>query len=189
MSAVLTNLAQSVGVNERTLRRAWSLGTIRGHRPSAHALHVPVEERVYIRRHWPTLSRLRRALRTEPGVSMAVVFGSVARGDDVQGSDVDLLVAMQHDDLRSRVMLTERLRQSTGLAIETISLDNALANAALMVEILRDGRVLVDRDNRWREMLGQADRALEQAERDQQLRAARARDAATAFQARAETGR
>jgi len=176
----------NVGVSERTLRRAWSLGTIRGERPTPHTLRLPIEERLYIRRHWPTLSRLRQSLRTEPAVSLAVVFGSVARGDDIPGSDVDLLVALRSDDLRSRVMLADRLCRRTGLNVQTVSLTDALAHSSLMVEILRDGRVLVDRDERWPQLRSESQCVREQAEQDRLRRAARAREAAAAFQLRAE---
>jgi predicted nucleotidyltransferase len=188
MSTMLAELAVNVGVSERTLRRAWSLGTIRGERPTPHTLRVPIEERLYIRRRWSTLSRLRQALRTEPAVSLAVVFGSVARGDDIQGSDVDLLVALRSDDLRARVMLADRLRRRTDLAVETISLTDALAHPSLMVEILRDGRVLVDRDERWAQLRSEAQHIRERSEQDRRLRAARAREAAVVFQRRAEAG-
>jgi hypothetical protein len=62
-------------VNERTLRRAWALGTLRGTRTTPYRLELQVDERVYLRHHWPTLSQLRRALRTEPNVSLAIVLG------------------------------------------------------------------------------------------------------------------
>ena len=46
---------------------------------------------------WSLLSALRRALRTEPNVRLAVVYGSFARGDDVSDSDLDLLVSLRED--------------------------------------------------------------------------------------------
>ena len=86
-----------------------------------------MEERIYIRRHWPTLSRLRGALRTEPNISMAVVFGSVARGDDTTGSDVDLLLVLRTPGLCQRVALVERLRKRTDLAVEVVALEGCPA--------------------------------------------------------------
>src|SRR6185312_14956473 len=113
MSAELQELAQSLQVNERTLRRAWALGTMRGERITPYKLRVPVDERVYLRRHWPTIGKLRAALRTEPNVSLAVLFGSVARGDDDEQSDVDLLVGLRDPGLDNRVALARRLRKHT----------------------------------------------------------------------------
>ena len=185
MGAALGELAESLQVNERTLRRALALGTLRGARPTPYRLELPVEERIYLRRHWATLSRLRRALRTEPNVSMAVVFGSVARGDDEAGSDVDLLVALRDPGLRPQVVLAERLHKRTGLALEVVALEDALRHSSLMVEILRDGRVLIDRDGRWPELSLQSERIGAQAKRDRWLRAKRAREATAAFAERA----
>jgi predicted nucleotidyltransferase/uncharacterized protein YutE (UPF0331/DUF86 family) len=164
MSTQLHELADSLHVNERTLRRAWALGMLRGTRATPHRLELPVQERVYLRRHWPTLSRLRRALRTEPNVSMAVVFGSVARGDDTVESDVDLLVALHDHGLRQRMALSGRLCRSTGLNVEVVALDDAERRASLMVEILRDGRVLIDRDGRWPQLCAQRGRIEDRAE-------------------------
>lgn len=185
MGAELRELAEGLRVNERTLRRAWALGTLRGTRTTPYRLELPVAERVYLRRHWSTLSLLRRALRTEPGVSMAVVFGSIARGDDHVGSDVDLLVALREPGLGSRVALTERLRERTGLALEVVALEDVMRRPSLMVEVLRDGRVLVDRDGRWPELLAQGERVGARARRDRKLLAERAREATAAFAARA----
>jgi predicted nucleotidyltransferase len=187
MSAELHELARSLQVNERTLRRAWALGTLRGARITPYRLELPVEERVYLRRHWPTLSKLRHALRTEPNVALAVVFGSVARGDDDVESDVDLLVELRDSGLRQRVALAERLRGHTGLALEAVTLEDAQRRPSLMVEILRDGRVLVDRDERWAKLCAQANRIQAQAERDRLLLAERARAAVDSF-ARAAGG-
>jgi predicted nucleotidyltransferase len=185
MSNGLQELADSLQVNERTLRRAWALGTLRGTRTSPYRLELPVTERIYLRRHWSTLSSLRRVLRTEPGVSMAVVFGSVARGDDDVESDVDLLVALREPGLHHRIALAKRLRERTGLALEVVALEDALRRPSLMVEALRDGRVLVDRDGRWPELRTQSVRFGARARRDRKLLAKRAREATAAFSARA----
>ncbi len=187
MSVALQELATSLHVNERTLRRAWALGMLRGIRTTPHRLELPVEERVYLRSHWDTLSRLRRALRTEPSVSMVVVFGSVARGDDDVASDVDLLVELREPGLSQRVALAARLRKRTGLNIETVALDDALRRPSLMVEILRDGRALIDRDGHWPQLSAQAKRIRADAERERRLLAARGRDAAKVFAHAAET--
>jgi predicted nucleotidyltransferase len=185
MSTVLQGLADSLQVNERTLRRAWALGTLRGKRTTPYRLELPVAERIYLRRHWSTLSSLRGALRTEPNVSMAVVFGSVARGDDDLESDLDLLVALREPELHHRVALAERLRKHTGLTLEVVALEDALRRPSLMVGILREGRVLVDRDGRWPELQSQIKRFEIQRQRDRKLLGERAREATATFAARA----
>jgi predicted nucleotidyltransferase len=186
MSFALQQLAETLDVNERTLRRAWALGTMRGERVTPYKLRVPVEERAYLRPHWSTLTRLRQALRTEPNVSIAIVFGSVARGDDYAGSDVDLLVGLRDCRLRNQVSLADRLYRHTALPVEVVALEDALRRPALMVEILRDGRVLVDRDERWPELCVQAEVFLMRAKEDRQALAERARSALDSFAERAD---
>lgn len=189
MSFALQELAASLDVNERTLRRAWALGTVRGERVTPYKLRVPVGERVYLRRHWPTISRLRAALRTEPNVSLAVLFGSVARGDDDEESDVDLLVGLRDPDLGNRVALATRLRKHIDRPLEVIALEDALRRASFMVEILRDGRVLVDRDGRWPEMSAQGPDFEAQAREHSRVVAKRAQQAIEMFARKAEASR
>lgn len=83
MSTVLAALAHDIGVSERTLRRAVNDGTLRGSRPSPRSLDLPLSERSYARRAWPLLAALRTALRTEPNVRFALLFGSAATGEDI----------------------------------------------------------------------------------------------------------
>lgn len=186
MSFELRQLAESLHVNERTLRRAWALGTIRGERATPYKLRMPVDEGVYLRRHWSTISRLRAALRTEPNVSLAVLFGSVARGDDDEESDVDLLVDLRDPDFSNRVALAKRLRKHIDRPLEVVALEDALSRPALIVEILRDGRVLADRDGRWPKMQAQAPSFEAQARERSRLLARRAREAIEMFARKAE---
>jgi predicted nucleotidyltransferase len=186
MSAELQELAQSLHVNERTLRRAWALGTVRGERVTPYKLRVPIDERLYLRRHWPTISKLRAVLRTEPNVSLAVLFGSVARGDDDEQSDIDLLVGFRSPGLGKGGALARRLRSHIDVPLDVIVLENALRRASFMVEILRDGRVLVDRDGRWAEMRARAGDFDARAREDDRVRAERARKTIEMFVARAE---
>ncbi len=189
MSAMLQQLADDLRTSERTLRRAWARGMVRGRRVSPYRLELPVQERVYLRRHWPTLSSLQAALRTEPNVAMAVVFGSVARGDDDAESDVDLLVALREPGVRARVALADRLRRRTGFALEVVALDDAKRHPALLAEILRDGRVLVDRERLWSKLEAQSGQIDLQMMRQRRLRAVRAHEAQAAFAQRAAAAR
>jgi predicted nucleotidyltransferase len=189
MSFELNELAKNLQVNERTLRRAWALGTVRGERVTPYKLRVPVDERVYLRRHWPTISGLRAALRTEPNVSLAVLFGSVARGDDDEESDVDLLVGLRDPELGSRVALAARLRKHIDLPLDVIALESALSRPSFIVEILRDGRVLADRDGRWPEMRDQLPSLEVQARERSRMIAERAQKAIEMFARKAEASR
>lgn len=119
-------------------------------------------------------------------MSLAVVFGSVARGDDYAGSDVDLLVGLRDRGLRNQAALADRLRQRTDLPIELVTLEDTLRRAALMIEVLRDGRVLVDRDKRWPGLRAQTDDLLVRVSQDRRALAERARVALDAFAERAD---
>ena len=106
----LTLLAEEVGVNERTLRRAASRGDAsRGIRPTPRKLELPLQEREYVRRSWGLLATLRTALRTEQNVRFALLFGSAATGMDTPGSDVDVLVDLRDASFERVVDLSTKL--------------------------------------------------------------------------------
>jgi len=88
-------LAGQVGVSTRTLRRAVNEGTLRGERFSPRRLRLAAGEKEYILNRWCLLGRLRAILRTESNVRFALLFGSTARGEDSESSDIDLLVEMR----------------------------------------------------------------------------------------------
>src|SRR5712691_1150323 len=105
----LDQLAAEVGTSGRTLRRAATRGAIRCRRPSERRIVVPPSEYDYIRRHWPVFDRLLEELRTQPNVRLAVLFGSVARGEEDAASDLDLLVEFRRDSVGARAEAREQL--------------------------------------------------------------------------------
>ena len=145
----LDALAEEIGTSGRTLRRAAARGAIRCQRRSERRIVVPPREYDYVRRHWPLFDRLLAALRTQPSVRLAVVFGSVARGEEQAGSDVDLLVELRGDGSATRAELRERLEGAAGRRVQLVGLAEAERSPLLLADVLRDGRVLVDRDGRW----------------------------------------
>lgn len=160
----LRTLAAELGTTERTLRRAVEQGLLRAHRPSSRKLTMPLAERAYLRRAWPLLRQLRTVFRTEPSVSLAVLFGSQARGDVHRESDVDVLVALRHDaDVRA---LASRLSERLERRVQLVTLDEAERKPRLLTEVLRDGRVLVDRDGVWRRLLRSSGRVARAAQRE-----------------------
>jgi predicted nucleotidyltransferase len=100
------------------------------------------------------LGRLRKELGTLPKVRLAVVFGSVARGEDREGSDLDLLVAFRRDGSRARAEVRERLEGAAARRVQLVGLDQAGRSPLLLADVLRDGRVLVDRDAEWQQLKG-----------------------------------
>jgi predicted nucleotidyltransferase len=142
-------LAHDVGVSERTLRRAVSQGTLRGNWSSPRKLEVPLTEQQYVRRSWSTISLLRSALRTEPNVRFALLFGSFATGTETPNSDVDVLVVLEDSSLQRLVGLRAKLTDVMGRPVDLVVLDEAEREPSFLAHAVFEGRVLVDRDERW----------------------------------------
>ncbi|MGH2903070.1 MAG: type VII toxin-antitoxin system MntA family adenylyltransferase antitoxin [Solirubrobacteraceae bacterium] len=145
----LALLAEEVGVNERTLRRAVSQGTLRGSRPTPRKLQLPLAEREYVRRSWGLISTLRTALRTEQNVRFALLFGSAATGVDTPGSDVDVLVDLRDASFERVVDLGTKLTRLAGRPVDIVELKDAEVEPSFLAQALGDGRVLVDRKDLW----------------------------------------
>ncbi len=153
MNVDLSSLAAELGTTDRTLRRSIEQGLLRTDRPSPRKVSLPVKEREFLRRSWPLLSGLRQALRTEPSVSLAVLFGSAARGDAHEGSDVDVLVVTR--PRADRRALAARLSERVVTEVQLVELEDAREKPLLLAEVLREGRVLVDRDRFWPGLQGE----------------------------------
>lgn len=142
-------LAERVGASGRTLRRAAARGLIRCERPSPKRVDVSVRERRYVERHWPLLRDLAAVLRTEPNVRLAVLFGSAARGDSNDSSDLDLLIRLERPRGLAAAQLGLRLTERVGRDVQIVALRDAESSPLLLEDVLRDGRVLIDRDGWW----------------------------------------
>lgn len=149
---VLHSLAEELAVDERTLRRAIGRGLIRASRPSERRLELSFAERRYVEAHWPLLRELLARLRTRHNVRLAVLFGSVARGDDRPASDVDLLVSFASEQFHSATTLAATLGDEIGREVQVISLEAARHSPLLLADVLQHGRVLVDRDGEWEKL-------------------------------------
>lgn len=150
---LIKELADDLGAEERTLRRAASQGTMRCHRSGPRRLRLAAGEREYLRGHWELLARLRRALRTERRVRLAVLYGSVARGDEDVGSDLDLLVSFAGDRPSDGFELAMRLERVAGRKVDVARLERVEADAPLLLDrVLGEGRVLVDRGGHWQRL-------------------------------------
>lgn len=93
--------------------------------------------------------RLRRALETAPAnVVAAYLFGSVARGTPRASSDVDVAILFAHDPpatLDSPVFeIAGDLEQGIGIPTQVVALNAAPPD--LVHRVLRDGKILLDRD-------------------------------------------
>ncbi len=145
----LNTLAEHLGIPERTLRRAATEGLVRGERTSARKFVTSMREEAYLREYWPLLRTLRAALRTEPSVRLAVLFGSFATGRAGERSDVDLLVRLVNPSARRVAELTGRLEERIGRDVQLVRLQDAERTPLLLRDALEQGRVLIDREREW----------------------------------------
>lgn len=151
----LRSLAVELDVPERTLRRAAAEGLIRGERISPRKFRTSVREQDYLRRHWQLLTRMRELLRTEPNVAFAALYGSFATGSEGPTSDIDLAVELREDDLARLADLSGRLTRSLGRDVQTAPLSSLRETPTLLLDLLSEGRVLVDRAGTWERLKGE----------------------------------
>jgi predicted nucleotidyltransferase len=89
-------------------------------------------------------------VRTEHGVRLAVLYGSLARGDEDAGSDLDLLISLADDRPSAAFELAVRLQRVSGRRVDVARLERVEAQAPLLLDrVLDEGRVLIDRDGEW----------------------------------------
>lgn len=147
------------------------------------ALSSPPRRRFYVNSHWALLHTMKRALRTERDVRLAVLFGSTSLGEDQPDSDVDVLIAHRRSEPRSLVGLMSRLRHALDRPVHVVSLEQAQNAPSLLADILQEGHPLIDRDGLWSDLSTQADDILVRAAQEDRDIAASALD--TIAQARA----
>lgn len=93
--------------------------------------------------------RLRRLLASAPGVLVAYLYGSHARGRAGPLSDVDVALLLDSDDEERRMELTAAIAH----AVAPVRADVVVLNdapLALSYRVLRDGTVLASRDDQAR---------------------------------------
>jgi predicted nucleotidyltransferase len=153
-------LAGELGTTDRTLRRLADTGTLRVSRRGRGHRHASPAEQAYLRSHWQLLSALREALRTERRVRAAIVFGSVARGDDRIGSDIDLLIDEEGEsNLSERRHLKERLAAKLQRKIDLFYLADLVEQPAILGPIVGEARPIVDRGSVWPRLVASSKRA------------------------------
>ncbi len=184
MGYALAQVADELGCSERTLRRCAHDGLLRARAITLNGIELADGERRYASEHWELLSRLRRALRTERDVRLAVLFGSVAVGQDLPGSDVDLLVARHSHSSRLRAALSLRLSRVVGRSVHVVDLHQAETSHALLFDVLSEGRPVLDRDGMWSALLSRVDKVRAEAESEDRMLLAEAQKAVLAARSR-----
>jgi predicted nucleotidyltransferase len=187
MGLALGRSAKKIGCSERTLRRYIDSGLLRGRRIARGGLELSHAEEAYILGHWTMISKLMSALRTERDVRLAVLFGSTATGEDTPVSDVDLLIVHRRPDWRAQAGLRIRLRRALGVPVDVVMLEQAEAQPSLLADVLREGRVLVDREDHWEALSQRRDQILAAGARDDELIVKHARAALAAARERLAT--
>lgn len=149
----IQELANELGAEERTLRRATAQGTLRARRTRPRRLQLAPGEREYLRTHWHLLAELRGILRTQREVRLAVLYGSVARGDEDDDSDFDLLVSFAPGRAPADSDVADRVAEIVNRRVDLADLWRVESGAPLLLDrVLDEGRVLVDRDGHWAEL-------------------------------------
>jgi predicted nucleotidyltransferase len=183
--SVTLSLADGLHVSDRTLRRAVSRGLLRGVRRSPNKLEISAAERSYAQSRWALLQALVRALRTEPGVQAAVLYGSVAKGFDRPDSDIDLAIELRPGAGTSLPALERRLGRAARRRVHAVRIADALADGRFALEIIDHGRPLVDRADVWSSLKRRRSRlarlaCMQAAERERQVASAWSRFAEAA---------
>jgi predicted nucleotidyltransferase len=88
--------------------------------------------------------QLRSLLENEPAVAVAVLFGSTARGEQRQASDIDLAVVWHAERPADVSALLARIERAVGRTVDLVELDDAPPQ--LRFEIAREGRLLKERE-------------------------------------------
>jgi predicted nucleotidyltransferase len=145
-------LANELGTSDRTLRRLAEAGVIRSRRRASGHHPVPVVEEEWLRGHWQVVSGLRRALRSEPSVRAALLFGSVAKGADTPASDIDVVVDLQSDNQMKLRGLRRRLARKLGRSIDLFLLSDLEAEPERLLPIMSHARPIVDRVGTWQRL-------------------------------------
>lgn len=91
-------------------------------------------------------------LRTEPGVRIAILAGSMARGDDHRHSDIDLVVELASGNPLDRLRLAMKLGERLGRAVDVADMRQVRNDPLSLLQVLDEGRVIVDRDEIWWEL-------------------------------------
>lgn len=95
------------------------------------------------------LGSARAVLAASPGVRLALLFGSTARGEADESSDLDVAVLGEHLDLLG---IAAALRDATGREVDVVSLQEV--TIPLLAELVKDALVLFEGEKgaaaRWR---------------------------------------
>ena len=145
----IADLATSLHAPRRTLERLSALGAVRTHHRSSGHRPLMAGEDAWLLAHYPLLRALREAFRREPSVSLALLFGSQAKGQDIPQSDLDLVVDLPSGDRSALSALRDRLEQKLARPIDIFLLSDLQREPAALLAILEHARPIIDRTSWW----------------------------------------
>jgi len=88
-----------------------------------------------------------QVLRGHERILLGYLFGSIARGEAAEGSDLDLaLYAAGPLDLEERARIAEEVGRALGFERKVDVVDLRSASPVLAAEVVRDGQRLIERD-------------------------------------------
>jgi len=104
-----------------------------------------------------------------------VLFGSYARGEETEESDLDLLVELEDESISNLAQLEARLEERLDREVQVVRLSEAMTKPSFLYTLLREGRPVLDRDGSWAKIVQRRRRLKRQATatRTEQSRAAR----------------
>ena len=92
------------------------------------------------------------ALRSQPDIRLAIVFGSLARGEAHAGSDLDLAVDVGHTlSASEKITLISALAETTGRPVDLVDLQSV--GEPLLGQILRHGKRLLGSDTQYANLI------------------------------------
>jgi len=163
LSPALQSAASGLTIHEGMLRRWLTSGTLRP-APGVSQLDVDDIELRYLIHHGRLLAALSTTLDAEPGVALAVLYGSTARGDDHPDSDIDILI-QSREPQPDLIHLAGLLREHTGRPVQFVDTRSAAVSPALLSNMFLDGRVLRDDEKQWARWRAERDHVDELADK------------------------
>jgi predicted nucleotidyltransferase len=96
--------------------------------------------------------RIRQILKGYPHVRLALLFGSLAKGNARKDSDLDLAIATDHPlDSRQKMQLIAELASAIGRPIDLV--DFAMIGEPLLGQIIVHGRRILGDDDHYARLL------------------------------------
>ena len=93
------------------------------------------------------IPKLREALSPDPGIRLAVLYGSYATGKAGPTSDVDLAIAYDHKlSMVERIDLAQRISRLINIEVDLVDL--RVSSGVLLQQIIWNRKTIINRDSK-----------------------------------------